>query len=134
MSTIPPRPRFVLALCVAAAVMASYEAVHLIVTPLAYYRETWIGVRLAGWRAVSVCMVHIALCGIVGSGLWRLKPWSRWAAMAYLGFVLVSFLLGGVKAYRGERVVAVMAWQMLVLPFVTFCFMYLQSGKRYFRG
>lgn len=128
------RPRFVVALCGAAAIMIVYEVVQLASTPIAYYRETWIGVRMAGWPAIVASGFHIALCAIVGHGLWRLKAWSRIAAMAYLAFVLVSFLLVGVKAYRGGRVVAVMMWQMFVLPFVTFCFMYLYGGKRSFRG
>ena len=65
-------------------------------------------------------------------GLWRLRPWARVVAMAYLAYVIVSFLFFGVAATDGRRATAVMLWQISVVPFATFCFMFLYNGARYF--
>jgi hypothetical protein len=65
-------------------------------------------------------------------GLWRLRPWARVVTMGYLAFVIVDFLFFGVAATDGRRATAVMLWQISVVPFATFCFMFLYDGARYF--
>ncbi len=106
------RPRFVTFMVVAALGAAAFNISRLAAD------------RLAGPEA--------ALYLVASWGLWSLKPWARMLAMAYLGYLLVSFLLWGVRGLGGHELFTVMAWQILVLPVLTFCFMYLYNGRRYF--
>lgn len=77
-------------------------------------------------RVVEAC----ALC--VGAwGLWYLRAWARVAAMGYLATVIVSFLFLGVGS-DSDRATWTMLWQVTIIPFATFCYMFLHGGRRYF--
>jgi hypothetical protein len=78
-------------------------------------------------RVAEAC----ALC--VGAwGLWNLRAWARVAAMGYLALVILSFLFLGVGGGR-DRAAWTMLWQITIVPFATFCYMFLHGGRRYFK-
>jgi hypothetical protein len=123
------RPGFVVGI-----VLASFAA---------FAFETWaavagaterfvLGVWLHGGAARLASLVHAGTCAVAAYGLWRMRPWARLLAMGVLGYLIATFLIWGVRGGRAD-VGTVMLWQMLVLPFLTFGFMYLQRGARYFR-
>lgn len=122
------KPRFVVALCLVAVAIAVAELVELFASSTEDYGHVWFGIELAGtWaRVAGIADIAIYLVGAVG--LWLLRPWARLGAMAYLLYLLVSFVIWGVRDAGGHGVLVVMAWQMFVLPFITFSLMYLQRG------
>ena len=128
---VPMRPRFVVLLAVAAAILAVAELVFAI-SPAGPVERVWAGRTVYGPAARGASLVNALVCSIGAWGLWRLKSWSRNLAMGYLAFVLVSFLLWGVQAGAEHRLAYTMGWQMFVLPFVVFCLMYLYNGEKYF--
>lgn len=126
------RPPFVVGLCVAAVAVAAIELVYLALAPSASVVASALGVRLVGRPAQVVVLAHAAVQIAVGCGLWVLRPWARLAAMGYLGYLLASFLLWGLGGGHGRDAWYMLAWQLCVLPFLTFSFMYLYRGGRYF--
>jgi hypothetical protein len=124
------RPGFVVGIALAAAVVAAFELASALA--VADLERFVLGAWLAGRSARLVSLVHAATCAVTALGLWRMRPWARWLAMGVLGYLIATFLIWGVRGGRAD-VGDVMLWQMLVLPFLTFGFMYLQRGGRYFR-
>jgi hypothetical protein len=131
------RPRFVSVLTVtallAAAASLAESAVNLGATAnprhlLGFEIPTSLAMAIGWILAVAEPGAYLA----TAVGLWRLRPWARVVAMAYLAWVIVSFLFFGVAATDGRRATAVMLWQISVVPFATFCFMFLYNGARYF--
>jgi hypothetical protein len=125
------RPRFVVFLSVAALAVAVAELAFAI-APGGPAERAWAGRAVYGLAARGVAGVNALVCLLGAWGLWRLKSWSRSLAMAYLAFVLISFLLWGVNASAENKLAYTMGWQMFVLPFVVFCLMYLYNGEKYF--
>ena len=119
-------------LCVVAIVMAAAEFVGLFVRPLESYEQVWLGYEFRGEAARIAAVPHVVVYVLGAWGLWQLRPWARKAAMVYFAYVILSFLIWGVRGYGSEGVLYVMAWQIFVLPLVTFCLMYLYRGERYF--
>ena len=126
------RPRFVLILCVAAWLAAAVEMLSAIAgAPSGGFRGALLGLRFGGElgrviRVVEAC----ALC--VGAwGLWNLRPWARVVAMGYLALLILSFLFFGVGA-GSDRATWTLVWQITIVPFATFCYMFLHNGRRYF--
>jgi len=125
------RPRFVVALVLGAVAGVVYQAA---VTWLeADPKTVWPGLVLDGSAGRAVALVHAGVCALSAWGLWRMQAWGRWLGMAYLGALIASFLLWGVRGHD-EDLATIMAWQAFVLPLLTFGFMYLQRGSRYFRA
>jgi len=129
----PAKPYFVVALCVVAVAVSAYDLFRLLTVPVDGFESMWLGFVLHGQPARLAAVAHVAVCLVGAWGLWRLRSWARIAAMGYLAYVLASFILWGVRGMHGDGVMVVMAWQMSVLPFATFCFMYLQRGAEHFR-
>lgn len=126
------KPRFVVTLCVVAVAVALAELREMIVSSGAAYGHVLFGMELSGTPALVVGLIDIGIYMVGAFGLWTLKPWARLAAMAYLLYLLASFVIWGVRDAGGQGVVVVMAWQMFVLPFITFSLMYLQQGASHF--
>jgi len=129
------KPRFVIALSLVAAVIATVELAEMFgffVEAGSVYGHVWLGMELSGGWARVAGLVDIAIYMVGAAGLWMLRPWARTGAMVYLLYLLVSFVIWGVRDSSGRGVFAIMAWQMFVLPFITFSLMYLQGGARYF--
>ncbi len=105
------KPRFVIALSLVAATMAVVGFVE-IVGQTEDYRHVWLGMNLSGRFAVAAGLVDIAIYMVGAVGLWLLKRWARTGAMIYLLYLLVSFVIWGVRGGSGEGVVVIMAWQM----------------------
>jgi len=63
-------------------------------------------------------------------GLWKLRPWARIAAMVYLAGVILCFLFLGVGTGR-DRAAWSLLWQVTIVPFATFCYMFLYNGRRH---
>lgn len=127
------RPRFVsvltaTALLAAAASLADLARAFAATADPPHLLGFEIPTPLAWILAVAEPAAYIA----TAVGLWRLRPWARAVTMAYLAYVIVSFLFFGVAATDGRRATAVMLWQISVVPFATFCFMFLYNGARYF--
>ncbi len=125
------RPRFVVVLAVAAGLAGLFQFV-VAFAPQGAGELAWIGPLLDNSGARMWPAVYGLLCWVGAWGLWRLRRWGRNLAMAYLVFVLASFLLWGIRAGSDHELAYVMGWQMFVLPFVVFCLMYLYNGERYF--
>jgi hypothetical protein len=128
------RPRFVVALVAGALTLAAFELWRAAVSHPAGYERFLLGIRMDGAAARVAAAANAALCAIAAFGLWRMRAWARWLAMGYLGFLIGSFLLWGVRGSTGTDLTTVMLWQMFVLPFLTFALMYLQRGGRYFKS
>jgi hypothetical protein len=126
------RPRFVVALVLAAIAVALYDAGTAAFASQDYER-LWLGQRIGGAPARLVALANVALCGVAAWGLWRMRPWARVLAMLYLGYVIGSFLIWGLGGSGGEDLASIMLWQMFVLPLLVFGLMYLQRGGKYFR-
>lgn len=131
LATRARRPPFVVALVLGAVVVAVYEATVFLSDGAA--RNVWPGVFVQGAAGQAAALLHTSVCAAGAWGLWQLRAWGRWLAMAYLGSLITSFLLWGLRG-GDEDVAAIMAWQMFVLPLLTFGFMYLQRGARYFHA
>jgi hypothetical protein len=129
------KPVFVIALCLVAAAIAMVELAEMLglfVEAGSVYGHVWLGMELSGGWARVAGLVDIAIYVAGAVGLWMLRPWARTGAIVYLLYLLVSFVIWGVRDSSGRGVFAIMAWQMFVLPFITFSLMYLQGGARYF--
>jgi hypothetical protein len=127
------RPRFVSVLTVTALLAAAASLADL----AGAFSATPHPPRLFGFEmptplAWILAIAEPAAYVATGIGLWRLRPWARFVAMAYLAYVIVSFLFFGVAATDGRKATAMMLWQISVVPFATFCFMFLYNGARYF--
>ena len=130
----PRRPRCVMVLVGVAVALVGYEAFSILLRPLAAYQQVWFGLHFYGQAARALSVAHIVVYAVGAWGLWHLRPWARKAAMAYLVYLLASFIIWGVRRDDiSEGAFYVMAWQLSVLPVVTFCLMYLYNGVRYFR-
>jgi hypothetical protein len=128
------RPRFVVALVLAAALLAAYEAWSALAAPSMAYERFWAGYRMTGAVARAAALAHLAVCAVAAWGLWHMRRWARLLAMGYLAYLVGSFLFWGLRgAGDHEDPMAVMLWQLFVLPFLTFGFMYLQRGAKHFR-
>jgi hypothetical protein len=126
------RPRFVVALALAATVVGIVELAGIFGRPLESYEQVWFGYQFYGKSARLAAIPHVVLYLVGAWGLWQLRSWARMGAMAYLAYMLVSFVIWGVRDHASEGVRYVMAWQIFIVPFVTFCFMYLQRGAKHF--
>jgi hypothetical protein len=126
------RPRFVVALVAGALALAAFEISNALLVH-ADYERFLLGFRLDGTAARAAAAADAALCMVLAAGLWSARAWARWLGMGYLGFLIGSFLLWGVRGSAGTDVTTVMLWQMFVLPFLTFGLMYLQRGGRFFK-
>jgi hypothetical protein len=126
------RPRFVAALCLAALVAVALEFVAIVLLPFDALTVPVLDAVLTGPVAVLALMVHAAFQSTIAVGLWRLRRWARMLAMGYLGFLLASFLLWGLGGVGAREAVSVLVFQVCGLPFLTFSFMYLYGGGRYF--
>ncbi len=115
------RPRFVVFLVAAAVAAALYD---LWITSVA--------LRAGSFGVSSLRVLETLMYLICARGLWMLRPWARMLAMAYLAYLLITFIIWGVRGFGAPELFSVMAWQILVLPVLTFCFMYLYNGRRYF--
>ena len=125
------RPRFVVALVLAALAGVVYQGAA---TWLGADAKTvWPGLVLGGNAGRAAALVHAGVCALIAWGLWRMQAWGRWLGMAYLGALIASFLFWGVRGHD-EDLATIIAWQAFVLPLLTFGFMYLQRGSRYFRA
>ena len=113
------RPRFVIFLAAASVAAAVHGLSGLAIWP-----------TVGAWLALLETVAYLGTAW----GLWMLRPWARILAMVYLGYLLLSFLLWGVRGFGEPGVVTIMAWQIMVLPVLTFCFMYLYNGRRYFHA
>ena len=129
------RPRFIVIL-VAAAVVAALFAIAR--WPVAWsdalYARRILGFEVVGAPARIATLIEPLLFLAVAVGLWLLRPWARGVTMAYLAYVIVAFLFFGAGPTDGRRATAVMLWQVSVVPFATFCFMFLYNGARFFRA
>ena len=127
------RPRFVVVLTLA-AVLAAVIAIADFPAALGteVYRRGFFGAPLEGAVARAVTLVEPAAFLVTARGLWRLRAWARTVAMAYLALVVTAFLFVGVAAAESKRATAVLLWQVSVVPFATFGFMFLYNGRRYF--
>jgi hypothetical protein len=128
------RPRFVIVLAAAAVAAAIVAAVRWpdVLSDASYARRI-LGIDLIGMPAKSLALAEPIFFLATAIGLWLLRPWARVAAMGYLAYVIVAFLFFGIGPTDGRRATAVMLWQISVVPFATFCFMFLYNGTRYFR-
>lgn len=126
------KPRFVVTLCFVAVAVAAAELREMVVSPSAVYGHVLFGMELSGTPALAAGLVDVAIYIVGAFGLWALKPWARVGAIAYLLYLLSSFVIWGVRDTGGRGVIVIMAWQMFVLPFITFSLMYLQQGASYF--
>jgi len=126
------RPRFVVVLALAAAVIGAIELFGLFLRPLEHYEQVWFGYQFYGAAARVAAVPHVIIYFVGAWGLWRLRPWARIGAMVYLGYMLASFMIWGVRDYDSEGIGYVMVWHAFVVPFVTFCLMFLYRGERYF--
>jgi hypothetical protein len=125
-----PRPRFILTLCAAAAIAVTWRLVEALAfgNPV---REPF-GMTLVGGPALAFTTCEAVALTLGSVGLWRRRLWARTATMAYLAAVIVSFLFFGVASSDQSRAVWTLAWQVSMVPFATFCFMFLYNGRRYF--
>lgn len=126
------RPRFVVVLCVAAWLVAALEMLGALAgAPVAGAHAALLGLRFEGDFGRALCILEASALGVGAWGLWNLRPWARLAAMGYLAAVVLSFLFLGVGTGR-ERATWTLLWQITVVPFATFCYMFLHNGGRYF--
>ena len=126
------RPRFVASLCLAAWIAVAVELAAILLLPFDTLTVPVLGAVLTGPVAVLALLVHAACQSTIALGLWRLRHWARMLAMGYLGFLLASFLLWGLGGVGSREAVSVLVFQVCGLPFLTFSFMYLYGGGRYF--
>ena len=126
------RPRFVVVLCIAVWLAAASEMVDVIAgTPSDGFHAALLGPRVGGDFGRVVRAVESCALGVGAWGLWKLRPWARVAAMAYLAAVILSFLFLGVGV-GSDRATWTLLWQITIVPFATFCYMFLHNGGRYF--
>jgi hypothetical protein len=124
------RPRFVVVLCAAALATALLRVVDVLRGAEAL-REIF-GTALQGDAARLVAVLEAITLAVGAYGLWRLRPWARIGAMVYLAAVVVSFLFFGAPGDTDQRAVRTLFWQVSMVPFATFCFMFLYNGERHF--
>src|SRR5262245_15120180 len=70
------RPRFLVALVLAAIAVALYDAGTAAFASHDYER-LWLGQRIGGAAARAIALANMALCGVAAWGLWRMQPWAR---------------------------------------------------------
>ena len=86
------KPRFVVALCLLALLMAAVELAEMLFLPADAYGHVWLGIELSGSFARIAGLLDVAIYMVGAVGLWGLKPWARIAAMVYLLYLLKSHL------------------------------------------
>ena len=128
------RPRYVIALVVAALATAAYELAIEVLDPPAARERFVLGFLLVGDAARWSSLATALLCLVGAAGLWWRRPWGRQLAIAYLVYLLASFLLWGVRGGAAGDLLGLVFWQLLVLPFLVFCLMFLiRDTKGYAR-
>jgi len=126
------RPRFVVVLCLVAWLAAALELTGALVDlPVGGGPAAALGRRFGGDFGRLLGVVESSALCAGAWGLWRLRPWARVTAMAYLAAVVLSFLFFGVGTGR-DRATWSLLWQVTIVPFATFCYMFLHNGRRYF--
>ena len=122
------RPRYVWGLIAGAVWVGVCEFVHVALVPLADYRQTWLLLDFGGVPGLCLLAVRLGLYAFAAWGLWRAKPWARVLAMGYLAAELTAFVLVGTGGWR-----QFVSLHILLVPYATFGFMYLQRGAEDFR-
>ncbi len=115
------RPRYIAALAVGAVLVVALQVAVLSDVGIDDFQHRWLGLGMNGsagaaMLAVRACVYLIGLCG-----LWMGRAWARLAGMGYLGAELAAFLLFGAVDWRGF-----FSLHILLVPYATFCLMYLQ--------
>lgn len=119
-------------LCVAAWLVAALEMLGAVARgPVVEAHAALLGLRFDGDFGRVLRVLESCALSIGAWGLWKLRPWARLAAMGYLAAVILSFLFLGVGAGH-DRATRTLLWQITVVPFATFCYMFLHNGARYF--
>jgi hypothetical protein len=126
------RSRYVGILCLAGTAAAVVRALFLLAST--EVTRDFLGIVLRGPAAVAFTWTEIALLLTGVWGLWRLRPWARIGAMSYLAAVILSFLFFGVASSEGSRAAWTLVWQVSMVPFATFCFMFLYNDRRRFEA
>ena len=122
------RPRYVAALTAGAVLVAGLEAGELCRVGLEVYQHRWLGLRASEAAAVALLALRLGAYAAGLCGLWLARAWARLAAMGYLGAELAAFLLFGAGDWRGF-----FGLHMLLVPYATFCLMYLQRDAAEYR-
>ncbi len=116
-------PRYVVGLVAGAVWVAVRQLVHAVGVPLSAYRQVWLFVDVGGIAGWSVLALRLGLYGLGAWGLWQGKPWARWLTMAYLAAELAVFVVRGAGGWE-----QFFSLHMILVPYATFGFMYLQRG------
>ncbi|MFT4570017.1 MAG: hypothetical protein ACI8TX_000041 [Hyphomicrobiaceae bacterium] len=129
---IAGRPRFVIALVVAATVIAPLELWHALGGLPSATAHFVLGAR-AGETSVAWSALFAVFYAVVGLGLWRKRDWARRVGMVWFAALLASVvLLWSPDGYGAGAAGGAVLWQISAVPCLTFAMMYLYLGERWF--
>lgn len=67
-----------------------------------------LGVLVSGWGATAFNVAALAANLALGLGLWRMKPWARTGAIAYLSFSIVNLAAMALRPDNFSRIITAM--------------------------
>ena len=117
------RPLYIVGLVAGAGWVAVRELARALTVPLAGYRQVWLFIGLDGVSGLCLLALRLVLYGWGAWGLWQGKTWARRLTMAYLAAELAAFVVLGAGGWE-----QFFSLHMLLVPYATFGFMYLQRG------
>lgn len=96
------------------------------------FEQEWFGQRFSGPAALAAFVPRLAVYLGGAWGLWHRRPWARLVAIGYLGYLLASFTIWGVRDFQAQGLAWLLLWYAFLLPFCCFSLGFLYRGKRYF--
>ena len=88
--------------------------------PVAEDEDVWFGYMFTGWAAKIGGLVHAVVYGLLGWGLWKMRPWVWWVGSLYLTQVAVAMFLWPLFNEQGTLLTAAIAGGIFSIPAIAF--------------
>ena len=88
--------------------------------PVAEDEDVWFGYMFTGWAAKVGGLVHAVVYGLLGWGLWKMRPWVWWVGSLYLTQVAIAMFLWPLFNEQGTLLTAAIAGGIFSIPAIAF--------------
>ena len=88
--------------------------------PVAEDEDVWFGYMFTGWAAKVGGLVHAVVYGLLGWGLWKMRPWVWWVGSLYLTQVAIAMFLWPLFNEQGTLLTAAIAGGICSIPAIAF--------------
>ena len=88
--------------------------------PVAEDEDVWFGYMFTGWAAKVGGLVHAVVYGLLGWGLWKMRPWVWWVGSLYLTQVAITMFLWPLFNEQGTLLTAAIAGGIFSIPAIAF--------------